>query len=127
VCGIAGRLNFRAGALVDPGVLHRMGDLLAPAAFTEQMRSDAVDVETYLRDTVHDVLLDARTLRRGYFREPVVRRLLDDHARGIRDWHSQLWSLLVLELWHRMFVDHRPEAAPSFTPVTVRGAAAVAP
>ena len=29
MCGIAGRLNFRTGAPVDPGILHGMGDLLA--------------------------------------------------------------------------------------------------
>ena len=29
MCGIAGRLNFRTGAPVDPGILRRMGDLLA--------------------------------------------------------------------------------------------------
>jgi asparagine synthase (glutamine-hydrolysing) len=106
-------------------------DLLPAGVIERPKRGFAVPIDRWfrgeLRDTVHDVLLDARTLRRGYFREPVVRRLLDDHARGIRDWHSQLWSLLVLELWHRMFVDRRPEAAPSLTPVTVRGAAAVAP
>jgi asparagine synthase (glutamine-hydrolysing) len=75
-----------------------------------------------LRTMVHDVLLDARTLRRGYFREPVVRRLLDEHGRGVRGWHSQLWSLLVLELWHRMFVDRRPEAGPPRASAAVRGA-----
>jgi asparagine synthase (glutamine-hydrolysing) len=80
-----------------------------------------------LRTMVHDVLLDARTLRRGYFRESVVRRLLDEHRRGVRGWHYQLWSLLVLELWHRMFVDRRPETGPPRVPVAVRGAAAVVP
>jgi asparagine synthase (glutamine-hydrolysing) len=80
-----------------------------------------------LRAMAHDVLLDARTLQRGYFREPVVRRLLDEHARGVRGWHAELWSLLVLELWHRMFVDRRPEAGPPHVPAALRGAATVAP
>jgi asparagine synthase (glutamine-hydrolysing) len=80
-----------------------------------------------LRGMVHDVLLDPRTLERGYFREPVVRRLLDEHGRGVRRWHYQLWSLLVLELWHRTFVDRRPEAGAPLPAVGARGAAAVAP
>ena len=80
-----------------------------------------------LRPMVHDVLLDARTLQRGYFREPVVRRLLDEHGRGVRGWHSQLWSLLVLELWHRMFVDRRPEAGPPRASAAARGATTAAP
>jgi asparagine synthetase B (glutamine-hydrolysing) len=80
-----------------------------------------------LRAMVHDVLLDPRTLERGYFREPVVRRLLDEHARGVRGWHDQLWSLLVLELWHRTFVDRRPGAGSPLAAVGVHRAAALAP
>ena len=74
-----------------------------------------------------DVLLDVRTIRRGYFHEPVVRRLLDEHRRGVRRWHSQLWSLLVLELWHRMFVDRRPEAESPLASAAARGAATAVP
>ncbi len=80
-----------------------------------------------LRTMVHDVLLDARTLRRGYFHEPVVRRLLDEHGHGVRGWHSQLWSLLVLELWHRMFVDRLPEAGSPLASAAARGAATAVP
>jgi asparagine synthase (glutamine-hydrolysing) len=80
-----------------------------------------------LRGMVHDVLLDARTLQRGYFREPVVRRLLDEHGRGVRGWHYQLWNLLLLELWHRTFVDGRPDSGPPPAAAAVRGAAAMAP
>jgi asparagine synthase (glutamine-hydrolysing) len=76
-----------------------------------------------LQTMVHDVLLDARTLQRGYFREAVVRRLLDEHRRGVRGWHAELWSLLVLELWHRMFVDRRPETGSPLGPVAAYGAA----
>ena len=32
---------------------------------------------------------------------------------ALRSWHNQLWSLLMLESWHRMFIDERPSAAPS--------------
>ena len=73
---------------------------------------------------LHDVLLDPRTLAARLLREPVVRRLLDEHRRGVRGWHAQLWSLLVLELWHRMFVDRRPAAGPPLVPAAARGAAA---
>jgi len=106
-------------------------DLLPAAVIERPKQGFGVPIDRWLRgalrDTVHDVLLDARTLRRDYFREPTVRRLLDEHGRGIRNWHSELWSLLVLELWHRMFVDRRPEAGPPPAPATGRGAAAVAP
>jgi len=57
-----------------------------------------------LKDFARDVLLDRRTLQRGYFVEETVRGLLDDHQQGRFDHSIRLWSLLVLELWHREWV-----------------------
>ena len=31
---------------------------------------------------------------------------------GRAAWHLQLWNLLMLELWHRMFIDARPSGPP---------------
>jgi asparagine synthase (glutamine-hydrolysing) len=61
-----------------------------------------------LKELAHDVLLSASLRNRGYFRQPVIERLLAEHVAGARSWHYQLWNLLMLELWHRAFVDHRP-------------------
>jgi len=58
-----------------------------------------------LREMAYDVLLDRRALARGYFREGALRRLLDEHSSGQAFHHHRLWSLLMLELWHRMFID----------------------
>lgn len=63
-----------------------------------------------LKDFAHDVLLDPRSLDRGYFRPEAVRNLLADHQAGRYDHSYRLWSLLVLELWQREWVDQRPEA-----------------
>ncbi len=58
-----------------------------------------------LREMAYDLLLSPRAAERGYFRTAVVRRLLDEHVWGVRAWHYQLWNLLMLELWHRTFID----------------------
>jgi asparagine synthase (glutamine-hydrolysing) len=58
-----------------------------------------------LRDLAHDTLLGPRCLGRGYFRLETVQRLLDEHVRGRANWHYLLWTLLMLELWHRTYVD----------------------
>ena len=55
-----------------------------------------------------DVLLEPRTMQRGYFdRKGVTQRLLE-HRKGIRDRSWELWHLLIFELWHRNFVEKRP-------------------
>jgi asparagine synthase (glutamine-hydrolysing) len=62
-----------------------------------------------LREMLSDVLMDARTRQRGYFNEETVNGLVSEHLRGRRDHSRRLWELLTLELWHRLFVDRRPE------------------
>jgi asparagine synthase (glutamine-hydrolysing) len=68
-----------------------------------------------LRELSGDLLLDGRLAARGYLRPQVVRRLLEEHWRGVADWQAQLWTLLMLESWHRMFIDRRPHGAPAAT------------
>jgi asparagine synthase (glutamine-hydrolysing) len=71
-----------------------------------------------LRELSGDLLLDGRLAQRGYFQPEAVRRMLEEHWRGTREWQNQLWSLLMLESWHRMFIDERPSAAP-YAPASI--------
>jgi len=64
-----------------------------------------------LRELAYDTLLGPRCLARGYFRPEILQRLLDEHTRGTANWHYLLWNLLMLELWHRTFVDGDGELA----------------
>lgn len=59
-----------------------------------------------LKDMIHTVLLEPRTLQRGYFNPNAVRQLLHDHFHGGRDHSARIWRLLMLELWHRNFLDN---------------------
>jgi asparagine synthase (glutamine-hydrolysing) len=63
------------------------------------------DLGGYVRDT----LLSRTALDRGYFRPDVLGRLVDEHLAGAHDHHKVLWQLIVLEEWHRAFLD-RPAA-----------------
>lgn len=61
-----------------------------------------------LRELARDVLLSASARQRGYFIEDEVERLVEEHTQGSADHGYRLWSLLMLELWHRQFVDDGP-------------------
>jgi asparagine synthase (glutamine-hydrolysing) len=53
-------------------------------------------------------LLDQRALDRAYFRPEIVRNMVEDHQAGRYDHSYRLWALLVLELWHREWIDRAP-------------------
>lgn len=58
-----------------------------------------------LRGFLESNILSKRALSRGYFKPEAVRRIFDQHLRARRDYSQQLWTLLMLELWHKEFVD----------------------
>jgi asparagine synthase (glutamine-hydrolysing) len=60
---------------------------------------------TSLRDFPGEVLLDQRSVERGFFRPEAVRKLIDDHHAGAADNSTKLWTLIQLELWLRTYVD----------------------
>jgi asparagine synthase (glutamine-hydrolysing) len=61
-----------------------------------------------LAELAQSVLLDPRSMERGYFRPERVEAMLARHRSGAGDEGKRLWSLFVLELWHREFVDLEP-------------------
>jgi asparagine synthase (glutamine-hydrolysing) len=65
-------------------------------------------LRTDLRPWMEKLLLDDRFLGRGYFNPDYIRNLVADHLSG-RDHASRLGILFSLELWHRKFVDERPD------------------
>ncbi|HKO62557.1 MAG TPA: asparagine synthase (glutamine-hydrolyzing) [Pyrinomonadaceae bacterium] len=62
-------------------------------------------INRQLRGRIRDTLNDPRTQQRGYVSKSHVAVLLKEHENGRRDHSMALWSLLMLELWHRNFVD----------------------
>ena len=52
-----------------------------------------------LRALAHDLLGSADARVRDFIRPEAVQTMLHQHDAGIRNWHIQLWRLLVLETW----------------------------
>jgi len=62
-------------------------------------------INSQLKDRIHGILSEKRTLERGYFEPKYIKILLDEHTKNRRDHSHSLWILWMLELWHRRFVD----------------------
>jgi asparagine synthase (glutamine-hydrolysing) len=58
-----------------------------------------------MKGLLKEAILSDRSLGRGYFKPDSVRLLVDDHIAQRRDYSHQLWTLLMLELWHQEFID----------------------
>jgi asparagine synthase (glutamine-hydrolysing) len=58
-----------------------------------------------LRDMVGDLLSERQVRERGLFRPEAVRQYVEEHRSGTQDWSMQIWQLLTLELWMRVFLD----------------------
>jgi asparagine synthase (glutamine-hydrolysing) len=109
------RLKIRG--LVQKYLLKRvMRGVLPENVLRRRKRGFGVPIDHWfrheLREMAYDVLLDARARARGYFQPEALRRYLDDHVQRRADHHFRLWNLLMLELWHRTFVDARCPVRP---------------
>ncbi|MGH9824795.1 MAG: asparagine synthase (glutamine-hydrolyzing), partial [Blastocatellia bacterium] len=58
-----------------------------------------------LKEYLAGAILSEKALGRGYFKPEAVRNMFDSHQAGSRDYAHQLWTLLMLELWHQEFID----------------------
>jgi len=102
------RLKMRGS--VQKRILKRISRDLLPTQILERRKMGfGVPLDRWLqhdlREMASDVLLSPRARQRGYFRPERVRALLADHVAGRVLEHFRLWNLLMLELWHREYVD----------------------
>ena len=61
-----------------------------------------------LKEMLHDTLLSARAHTRGYFDHDALTAYVGEHMQGRADHGQRLWSLLMLEMWHREVADAPP-------------------
>ncbi|HYY69229.1 MAG TPA: asparagine synthase (glutamine-hydrolyzing), partial [Terriglobales bacterium] len=75
-----------------------------------------------------EMLLEPKTIQRGYFSAQAVRRRLLEHRQGLRDRSWEIWHLIVFELWNRNFLERATEIHSSWCGPTaeVKGVPVVA-
>jgi asparagine synthase (glutamine-hydrolysing) len=60
------------------------------------------------RDLARSLLLDGRSLQRGYFKPQAMEELLQRHSGETSNYYgSHIWNFMMLEMWHRSHFDRR--------------------
>jgi asparagine synthase (glutamine-hydrolysing) len=102
--------NLKLRGLTTKYILKQVLKKLLPAEnLTRRKMGFGVPIGAWFRgrfqQLLRDTLLTEKSLGRGIFKPQAVRRLIDTHTRGERDYGSQLYVLLMLELWYNRFID----------------------
>jgi asparagine synthase (glutamine-hydrolysing) len=58
-----------------------------------------------LANYVREMLLDSKSLARPYVNAESVRKIVNGHLKGNRNYTTEIHRLLTLELTHRLFLD----------------------
>ena len=86
-----------------------MQDILPREVLQQPKAGFAAPVDYWLahdlKGMVDDLLSESRVRERGLFRPQAVRKFVEEHRSGARDWSMQIWQFLTLELWMQTFVD----------------------
>jgi asparagine synthase (glutamine-hydrolysing) len=59
-----------------------------------------------LKASIKDILLDPKSLGRGYFNRIELENIIHDNN-GNGSYSKEIFSLLVLEIWHKTFLDNK--------------------
>jgi asparagine synthase (glutamine-hydrolysing) len=109
-------VSFKLRGGISKYILRKVcGRLLPPSVLAKRKQGFAIPkdrwFQTELRAFAEEILLEPRTLARGFFRKDTLRRLLRHHAAGRRDYSAWIWCLIVLEMWFRLFLDEWQESS----------------
>ena len=66
-----------------------------------------------LADWGQQALLDEGLTRTGFVRRDTVAQLLREHRTGVPDHSNRLWTVMVLNLWHKRWIEGGRPARPS--------------
>lgn len=90
-------------------LLEAYADVLPRPVLKRAKMGFGVPIAEWLRGdfgrAAREVLLARKAIERGYFEPRAVEEMLDEHVAGRADHGYRLWALLMLEMWHRTFLD----------------------
>jgi asparagine synthase (glutamine-hydrolysing) len=84
-------------------------DTLPPEVLSHRKQGFMIPLGRWLRtdlcELMNDLLSPERVQARGLFRPDAIDRLKAEHLAGTRSHSDRLWTLMMLELWMREYLD----------------------
>jgi asparagine synthase (glutamine-hydrolysing) len=88
-----------------------MRGVLPDAIIDRPKRGFPIPIASWLRGPLRqftgDHLLGRNAACSGYLDRAAVARVVEEHGQGRTDRSQEIWTLLVFELWHQQFMEHR--------------------
>jgi len=96
-----------------------VGDLLPPDLLTAGKRGFVIPAAQWLRGKLRPLaerLLSADRLeRQGIFQPDFYPRYVLPHLEARVDYHAQVWTALMFQLWHLLYIEERLTDPPTFS------------
>ncbi|HLD28776.1 MAG TPA: asparagine synthase (glutamine-hydrolyzing) [bacterium] len=84
-------------------------DMLPPEIFRRGKQGFSIPLGQWFRtdwkNYTEEILFSGASRGRGYFDAEHLKTIVSDHVEGRKDYGYCLWALLMLELWHLVFID----------------------
>jgi len=103
-------VNYKINGKTSKWILREaIKDWLPPRFLDRPKHGFAVPLAYWFRNNlgqfVKDRILGKRFLRRGFFHKDFIKEIIEEHQKGIRDWASRIWCLLIFDEWCRIWWD----------------------
>ncbi len=83
--------------------------LLPPDILAKKKTGFRPPIANWFRDDLSEmlrsVLLGEKSRKRDLLNPSFLKKMIDEHVCGKRDWSTRLWAFLFLELWFQEFID----------------------
>jgi asparagine synthase (glutamine-hydrolysing) len=88
-----------------------MKNVLPDQIINRPKKGFPVPTESWLRgelkEFVHDTLLGSDAACHSYMDVRVIQRIVNEHERGTENRRQEIWTLLIFEIWHKLFIDQK--------------------
>lgn len=104
--------NLKVSSKTGKVILRSAMEKLLPESITQKKKQGFSPPEgSWYRDEslpyVKSILLDRKTLARGFFQPEYINKIIKEHSSGKANHRLLIWSLLSFEWWCRIFIDNK--------------------